>query len=40
MTNHDILRAFDKVAPNLFNVIVLGSMPLIAIGMLVLPYAH
>ena len=38
MTNHDIVRAFDKVAPGLFNLIVLGSLPLIAIGMLVQPY--
>ncbi len=40
MTNHDILRAFDKVAPRVFNAVVLGSLPLIAIGALVQPFAR
>lgn len=40
MTNHDIIRTFDKVVLNLFNVIVLGGLPLFAVGMLVQPLAR
>jgi hypothetical protein len=40
MTSHDIVRTFDKVVSNLFNVIVLGSLPLFAVGMLIQPFAR
>ena len=40
MTNHDFVRTFDKVVLNLFNLIVLGGLPLFAIGMVVQPFAR
>ncbi len=40
MTNHDIIRTFDKIVLNLFNLIVLGGLPIVAVGILAQPFAR
>ena len=39
MSNQTILRAFDKLVLNLFNVVVLAGLPLVAVSLFVQPIA-
>ena len=40
MTQRDLMSGYDKVAYNVFNLMVLGGLPLIALAIAVQPFAR